>query len=350
MEKYFAAANTESGFFSLFDEVFSPERLRRLYILKGGPGTGKSTLMGNIGFVAESMGYDVEYIACSADPHSLDGVLIPALSVAVLDGTAPHVTEPVYPGVSERIINAEEAFDYKFLEKKREEIMFLLHSKKEAYRTAYRFLAAAGILEREREALIASAFLREKAEAAVKRLLASFHNIRKGAQKQRYISAISCEGIQTLDTLRSRAKKIYAVTDKYGSGCYFMNILYETVCAEKLASVICPTPLIRAHKEAVFLEGEDVLFILSDEKTPENSDKIINTMRFIRKEALSERKGRLRFSEKCEESVMEGALAALSEAGAFHGKAEKIYSDSVDFSKIEVMKMKMISEIFENKV
>ena len=43
MEKYFAAANTESGFFSLFDEVFSPEHLRRIYILKGGPGTGKST-------------------------------------------------------------------------------------------------------------------------------------------------------------------------------------------------------------------------------------------------------------------------------------------------------------------
>lgn len=350
MEKYFAAANTEAGFFSLYDEVFSPERFRRIYILKGGPGTGKSTLMRDIGWNAEKLGYDVEYIACSSDTHSLDGILIPSLSVAVLDGTAPHMTDPVYPGVSERLINLEEAFDYKSLEKKRKDIMTLIHNKKEAYRTAYRFLGAAGSLERERDSMVSSMFLREKAESAVKRLMDSFRDTQKGEQKQRYISAVSCSGIQTLDTLRNRAKKIYAVTGKYGSGYSFMNILFDAVYAQKLASTVCPTPLIRTHKEAIFLEGEDVLFILSEEKEAKNADKIINTMRFVRKEALSERKRLLRFSEKCETSVLDGALIALSEAGEFHRKVEKIYSSCVDFVKIDAIKSKMMSEIFENKV
>jgi Mrp family chromosome partitioning ATPase len=53
MKKFFAAANTEMGFRSLFDEIFAPEKFRRIYILKGGPGTGKSTLMRNLGAVAE---------------------------------------------------------------------------------------------------------------------------------------------------------------------------------------------------------------------------------------------------------------------------------------------------------
>lgn len=350
MEKYFAAANTEAGFFSLFDEVFSPQRLRRIYILKGGPGTGKSTLMGNIGFLAEKRGLEVEYICCSSDPHSLDGIIIPSLSVAVLDGTAPHITDPVYPGVAEHIVNLEDAFDCKALAEKREELISLICSKKEAYRTAYRFLQAAGELQKEREATIDTFFLREKAESAVRRLLSSFRHIRKGERKQRYISAISCEGIQTLDTLHKRAKKIFAVTDKYGFGRYFMNVLYEAVCTQKLASIVCPSPLTRTNTEAIFLEGENILFMLTDEKNVGYADKTINCMRFIRKEAVSERKGRLRFFGKCEDAIMEGALSALAEAGEFHKKAEKIYSAYVDFSKVDTVKMQMISEIFANNV
>ena len=350
MEKYFAAANTEAGFFSLFDEVFSSQRLCRIYILKGGPGTGKSTLMKNIGFLAEKRGLEVEYICCSSDPHSLDGVIIPSLSVAVLDGTAPHITDPVYPGVTEHTVNLEDALDCEALMKRREEIISLIRSKKEAYRTAYRFLSAAGSLEKERDALTETFFLREKAESAVGRLLASFRRIEKGEQKHRYISAISCEGIYRLDTLRNRAKKIFAVTDKYGFGRYFMNTLYDAVCAEKLAATVCSSPLNVAYKEAIFLEGESVLFMLADEKEAESADKMINCMRFIRKEAVSERKVRLRFFGKCEEEILEGALSALAEAGEFHKKVERIYSSCVDFSKVEAMKIQMISEIFANNM
>jgi hypothetical protein len=150
--------------------------------------------------------------------------------------------------------------------------------------------------------------------------------------------------------LRNRAKKIFAVTDKYGFGRYFMNTLYEAVCTEKLAATVCPSPLIRTDTEAVFLEGENVLFVLADEREARSADKIINCMRFIRKEAVSERKGRLRFFGKCEEAILEGALSALAEAGEFHKKTEQIYGACVDFSKVDILKMQMISEIFANNM
>ena len=41
--RYFAGGNTARGFYSLFDS--SLEGLNRIFILKGGPGTGKSFLM-----------------------------------------------------------------------------------------------------------------------------------------------------------------------------------------------------------------------------------------------------------------------------------------------------------------
>ena len=86
-KSYYAAANTANGFLSLFGEIFSPAALSRIYIIKGGPGTGKSTFMYGIGKAAKERGLETEYYYCSADTGSLDGVKIPELAAAVIDGT-----------------------------------------------------------------------------------------------------------------------------------------------------------------------------------------------------------------------------------------------------------------------
>mgnify|MGYP002867796410 CR=1 FL=1 len=96
--RYFLGANSAHGFFSLYDGFAQPEDGVFLHVIKGGPGCGKSSFMKRIGHRAEKAGQDVEYISCSGDPDSLDGVWIPALGVAYADGTAPHVLDPAYPG------------------------------------------------------------------------------------------------------------------------------------------------------------------------------------------------------------------------------------------------------------
>lgn len=92
--QYFLGANAPSGFYSLYSELLSPDHARAIYILKGGPGCGKSTLMRRVGAQMEEEGVDVEYILCSGDPDSLDAVVLPELQVALVDGTAPHVRVP----------------------------------------------------------------------------------------------------------------------------------------------------------------------------------------------------------------------------------------------------------------
>ena len=42
---YFAAANSYNGFIGYFDRAFRSEDFDRIFVLKGGPGTGKSSLM-----------------------------------------------------------------------------------------------------------------------------------------------------------------------------------------------------------------------------------------------------------------------------------------------------------------
>ena len=86
----FLGANTAEGFASRFDQLHSDRRIKKLIILKGGPGCGKSTFMKKLRSTAAELGADTESYPCSSDPASLDGLLIPATGLAIVDGTAPH--------------------------------------------------------------------------------------------------------------------------------------------------------------------------------------------------------------------------------------------------------------------
>ena len=92
---FFAGANSGDGFRNLFHEIVDLEATYDLMILKGGPGVGKNTFMREIGRTLEQTGTPVEYLWCSGDPDSLDGVVLPEVRCAVVDGTSPHGTAPL---------------------------------------------------------------------------------------------------------------------------------------------------------------------------------------------------------------------------------------------------------------
>ena len=89
---FFVGANSGEGFRNLFPEILDLEDTYDFMILKGGPGVGKNTFMREIGRAMEEAGTAVEYLWCSGDPDSLDGVVLPELRCAGADGTSPHVS------------------------------------------------------------------------------------------------------------------------------------------------------------------------------------------------------------------------------------------------------------------
>ena len=97
--KYFLASNSAGGFVSYFDSCYDPAMGYTAYIIKGGPGTGKSSFIKNVIASAESNNIAVEEIGCASDPNSLDGVIISSIKTVFLDGTPPHAVEPRLPGV-----------------------------------------------------------------------------------------------------------------------------------------------------------------------------------------------------------------------------------------------------------
>ncbi|PIC64745.1 hypothetical protein CSV79_05120 [Sporosarcina sp. P13] len=73
------------------------KRLKRRLLIKGLPGTGKSTMMRALGEEAQRRGIDVLYGWCGLDPSSIDLVLFPELSIGLFDATQPHAYDAESP-------------------------------------------------------------------------------------------------------------------------------------------------------------------------------------------------------------------------------------------------------------
>ena len=71
---FFVGANSGAGFQNLFGQMVDLENTYDFILLKGGPGVGKNTFMREIGRSMEQAGTIVEYLWCSGDPDSLDGI------------------------------------------------------------------------------------------------------------------------------------------------------------------------------------------------------------------------------------------------------------------------------------
>jgi hypothetical protein len=89
IRRLFLGGNTAEGFYSFHNNIIGPNR-NMLYILKGMPGGGKSSMMKDIGHRAYNKGYTVEFHHCPSDPNSIDAVVINNLKIGLFDGTPPQ--------------------------------------------------------------------------------------------------------------------------------------------------------------------------------------------------------------------------------------------------------------------
>lgn len=141
MVAYFLGANSAKGFHSCYDSFCKAEEGNFLWVIKGGPGCGKSTFMRRIGAAAEEKGLAVEYVYCSGDPDSLDGVYIPEKKLGYVDGTAPHIQEPLFPGAGGAYLDLGKFYDRDALRGSLHDIIRVNGAYKSLYAKAYAILA-----------------------------------------------------------------------------------------------------------------------------------------------------------------------------------------------------------------
>lgn len=142
IRRMFPGGNTSHGFCSFHDNIIGEKR-NLLYILKGMPGGGKSSLMKEMGKRAAEEGFTLEYHHCPSDPTSIDGIVINELGVGIVDGTPPHPMDPVYPGMGDKIINLAVYIDASKITGYKDEITQAKANNKKAYRRVFNYFKAA---------------------------------------------------------------------------------------------------------------------------------------------------------------------------------------------------------------
>jgi len=336
-KRYFASANTEKGFVSYFDEIYGG--LDRLYIIKGGPGTGKSSLIRNIADGAERKGYTIEYFYCSSDPLSLDGIIIEELNCGIIDGTLPHSYEPRYPGVRDVIINLGDNWNSEKLRMYTNEICEITDTKKILYNNVYNYLSAAGRVENELTVCNGRCLLKEKMNMAVQRLGRIWQRGKGYKRSIRPIESISHAGRIVYGTYNSLAENKFAVKDRYGIGCIFMDMLIDLAKEKGLMTVYSPSVLDPSAIKAIYFPEVKSSFVICDDDSVDVRQ--INMDRFIDLDALRKNKQKNRFARRCLNSLYEGVQKGFDDIFALHSELEKYYTESMDFSE----NMKIAEEI-----
>jgi len=166
----FLGANTPDGFVHHFDKVIEMWGLRKLYILKGGNGIGKSVFMRKF---AESFDGDVVYLYCASDPKSLDGVIIESAGIGIVDGTFPHMIDPKYPGIVDQIVNLGDFIIPEKVKITQGEINNIAEAKRKLYRTAYDCLERARQLHYKLEKCYSAAVDFDAVNALCNKLITS---------------------------------------------------------------------------------------------------------------------------------------------------------------------------------
>lgn len=335
-EKYFIASNSAVGFCSYYDEAFDINKFSRIYLIKGGPGTGKAQLMRSVARAAEDRGLGVRYIYCSSDHESLDAVIIKEAHVAVLDATAPHTREPKIVGAVETLVDLGAFLNEKVLSASRGVIEALTHEKQEGFARTYRYLHAYGELTENMQALTAATVRIDKLRAYASRLAERVDGTggREGDIEHLLVRSIGMKGACAFDTYRERASVYYRISDAYESAHILLSELSASlrergVDLEVSNDPIIPTRLnaLRARKSGFTAE------IGSGE--PHDGDRNVNMRRFLDPDALSQIKNEYRTVSGARDEVLALALSELDKVRRTHFLLESIYGAAMDFEAKE---------------
>lgn len=333
---YFAGGNTPVGFYSYYNEILPQEETRLTVYLKGGAGTGKSTLMKKWGTALAEAGHPVEFLHCSGDPASLDGVVARESGVCVVDGTAPHAQDPKIlanecvfdPG---RFIDREKLLPY------REELMTLSRRKKDCYARAYRNLSAAGTVYEgvlaERGKALSENALYERSEQVLKELFADCPVTPvRGQIRHGFAAAITPRGVLDYsDTLFDGLTRWQIIAEN-GLG---VHTLLDRVATAALAhgmkvEAYC-SPLFPKRIEHLVLTDLGVALTTAEGR----SDRQIDLASCLDESAFAAAKRRTEADFELFDLLLTRTVEHLREAGEEHARMEERTVPAMDFPAME---------------
>ena len=355
----FPGGNTCNGFFSFYNQMVSPA-VKRKFILKGGPGVGKSTLMKRLGEDCSAAGIAVEYHWCSSDNNSLDGVVLGAGEYCVLDGTAPHVVDPVYPGAVDEIINLGEYWDRNLIEQNRDSIVTLTGKIGRCFSRAYRRLKESRLAMDEWASYYDEIINTEAVSRNVLALAADFlagAASYSGPDRHLFASAITPLGLVNFaDSLLEDDTSVFAIKGSPGSGkAHLFSHILDLIKIRAIRAEIYHNPLEPSDVDIILLPETKAVLIdlsgyLSSYETAVSGHKVKRMLDFdplIPAEAIEKSGSLIRAARQRFDAGIKDAIAHIKTAKDYHDELETYYTPAMDLESIEQFRSELRDQLLE---
>ena len=359
--RYFLGGLSPEGFHSFYPELIDLKKIKRVYIIKSGPGSGKSSFMRRViqrveEAYAENGGgpsgeLGTEHIHCSSDPDSLDGVVFRTLGAAIIDGTPPHAVEPRYAGVVERYLPLCAFSDYTGLKQERERLCALTDQNKVCYGRAYRILHALRALRDDMFGLMVTDAALQKIERRTAGIIArcirpsgagarrgSRHTGAQGTVSKRFLNAFSPAGTLCFyETALTVCRQIYELEDHFGLAHLMLQPILRAAQNAGYDVTACYNPMSPGTELThVLIPALSLGFVSSnvDAVFPGEAHSRVRLDACLSPELARQRHLRLRFLRKTERALQEEITAILQQAKAIHDEMEAIYNPCTDFEAL----------------
>lgn len=320
---FFSGSNSGDGFHNYFEGVMpSWARLTRYFMIKGGPGVGKSTLMKRVVAKAEEAGEEVEKFYCSGDPDSLDAVRLIKRGIVFADATSPHAMDPQVPGAVEEIVNLGEQIDRNRIIKYRDELETLTKKNKESYRRGYAFLRAAKALEEERYRELAGCAERKKIAKQAKEIAERIGECDERQSRRLFLDALSCKGRVSFAAGHCEGNRVYRILGEEKD--VITDLLAKEIRQDR-KELFC-SPLCPERVNHMLLRSREVFLTIA----PGTEGTLLYAGEF--------------FSRTCHETACrcgeearrleEMAMNCFKECKRIHDALEEIYRECVDFAAV----------------
>jgi hypothetical protein len=331
----FPGSNTAFGFVGFFEELH--QQARRTVILKGGPGVGKSTLMGRVGKHFEKLGMDTGYYHCSGDPDSLDAVYAPQAGFLILDGTAPHVVDPAVPGARDGILNLGVCLNERRMEKHAEESAALKRDISACYAQATRYLRSALAVRQDAAAVYDAALDKNDCRMLQNELLALLPGGGEDEGLNAFAQAITWKGVlQETDAVLMETN--YCLDLPWGFDAdVFLRLLWEEAVWRGVKRTAYHDPL-----------DPGKLLHVTVGKAAFTTAVMMDAPVFaptLDASVLRRESARLAFDRAACELMQNQAVEALGRAKAGHDALERCYMDAMDYARLEEIQFEFLKTL-----
>lgn len=342
--KFFLGANSEKGFTSYFKQLQEQYSALQLFILKGGPGSGKSSLMKRVAKTAKDKGHSIELIPCASDPLSLDAFIDKTAMFAMVDGTSPHVEDPVLPGAVQHIAYTGNCWDTKLLRKNRYDIAYLNEKISDCHAGATAYIKAAAALMNENMKIAKRSIKYTDVYSLAQEIISKFPRGHNAKVSKRLLSAVSVGEICFFEeTLSCLADKTYVIEDKWGAAAdYLLKTVMEGAIGHGVDIICCPCSIIPDRIEHIIIPSEKIAVSASNLSHRAGCACAIIDGLYGAMEDLPIMEKRLADSKE----LLSEACGAVARAKKLHDELEVYYINAMDFSKLDEVYDKIIKTFY----